>query len=107
MALPKRRTRWKSEDFFRRNLLFTNHNSIQDGSGVQAALLARSAVPVGLLDVVIHPHAERFAAFCAASLEHVAASAGGHAGPESVDTDAASFFRLVCSLRHFFTSILT
>ena len=37
MALPKRRTRWKSEDFFRRNLLFTNHNSIQDGSGVQAA----------------------------------------------------------------------
>ena len=82
--------------------MFTNHKLSQDASGVRAALLERSAVPVGFLDVVIHPHAERFAAFCAASLEYVAASAGGHAGPESVDTDAASFFRLVGSFRHFF-----
>ena len=82
--------------------MFTDHKSIQEESGIQAALLGRLAVPVGLLDVVVHPNTKRFAAFSAASLQHVSAAPGGHAGPESVHTDAASYFGLVCSFYHLF-----
>lgn len=102
MALPKRRTRWKSEDFFRRNRLFTDHKSAQKNPCALFRLRASLAVPVCLFDVVIHPHTEPLAAFGAAALEYVSPAAAGHPGAETVYTDTAAFLWLVCSLWHCF-----
>jgi hypothetical protein len=106
MALPKRRTRWKSEDFLRRNRLFTVHNwaRVPKKNRVTSASEAMPALalPVDLLDVVVHRHTQALTALGAAASEHILSAAGCHAGAEAVNTHTTSDFGLVRSFWHVF-----
>jgi hypothetical protein len=106
MALPDCRTRWKSEDFFRRNRLFTDHKSHRIHPGHRSPSEWLFAVPVSFLGVIVHPHAEHFAALRSATFQDISSAAGRHPGAEAMHAHAASFLGLVRSLWHFYSSVL-
>jgi hypothetical protein len=75
---------------------------IQRGPAYQTTTCAwLLAIPVGFLDVFVHPHGKAVTAFEAAALEYLTPAASGHAFSETVDADTASFLGLICSFRHF------
>lgn len=104
-ALPCCRTRWKSLDFLRRNCFSTSYFMIQRGPAFQTTTcLWLLAIPVGFLDVFVHPYSQAVASFETASFEYITPAARGHPLSETVYTDASSFLGLVCSFRHFSSS---
>jgi hypothetical protein len=64
------------------------------------------ALPVDLLDVIIHAHSQPAASLCAAVFDYFSAALGGHARPETMSANPVTFFWLVRSLWHFFFLLL-
>ena len=63
------------------------------------------AIPVYSFDVIVHAGGQGVTTSGAAAFDHVAASAGLHAGTEPMNAHSASNFRLVCSFRHLISSL--
>ena len=58
------------------------------------------ALPVDLLDVLVHLGGQAMTTFLAAALEHFAPTLGGHASAESVNARPTANFRLIGSFWH-------
>jgi hypothetical protein len=57
-------------------------------------------LPIRFLHVVVHLDRQTMATFCSATFDDIAPTAGGHSRTETMNSDTAAFFGLVCSFWH-------
>lgn len=62
---------------------------------------AHLALPVDLLDVLVHAHRQPMPALGAAAFEHFPPIGCGHARTKAMDAQTTADFRLICTLGHF------